>query len=38
LTHLSSLFLYLSFKVIEPFARPVMLIVGAFGFQSRLSL
>jgi len=38
LTHLSSACFYLSFKVVEPFARRVMLIVGAFGLQSRLIL
>jgi hypothetical protein len=38
LTHLSSVFFYLSFKVVEQFARRVMLIVGVFGLQSRLTL
>jgi hypothetical protein len=38
LTHFSSVFLYLSFKVVEQFARRVMLIVGVFGLQFRVIL
>jgi len=38
LTHLSSVFFYLSFKVVEQFARRAMLIVGVFGLQLCLIL